>query len=167
MNCDTCGEWLDEYLEASLSAEVRAEVDQHLVSCSVCREELESCRRLKENLAKVPRHTPGAEVCMRVSKVIHAEAPNPRRTDFGPVLDFDELAEYLRVDKTVLGQYLAEIPCFELGGRLLFRKAKVEAWIEKRETTVVFPTERPPVMDSNGWANSKKGEQSWTLIQTN
>ncbi len=42
-------------------------------------------------------------------------------------------ADYRRVTSDVLDNYLAEIPCFELGGKLLFRKDAVDEWIKERE----------------------------------
>ena len=168
MNCETCGEWLDEYLEAVLPADVRADLDSHLATCTACRQELDACRRLTAKVKHLPHHIPGAEVCMRVSETIHAETPRPVRTEFGPVLSFDELAEYLRVDKVTLEQYVGDIPCFELGGRLLFRKAKVEEWIARRETMVDFRPDWPVTQVWNVLDNAtKKGDVSWMLAQKN
>lgn len=167
MNCETCGEWLDDYAQATLPPDVRAAVDTHLSSCPVCREELESCRRLEERLKTLPRHRPGDEVCMRVSEAIHAETPHPPRTEFGPVLSFGELAEYLRVDKETLELYVGDIPCFELGGRLLFRKARIEEWIEARERRVDFRSDWPAARNRNPSRNAEQGERSWTLAQKN
>jgi hypothetical protein len=167
MNCASCGEWLDEYLENALPAAARAEVESHLALCAACREELDTCRRLADYLKELPHSEPGTEVCLRVSEAIHAEDRQPRRTEYGPVLDFDELAGYLRVDAATLEQYVGEIPCFELGGRLLFRKAKVEEWIERHEMRVGFRLEGSV---AEGWShpvNVAKGDMSWMLLQRN
>ena len=50
-----------------------------------------------------------------------------------PVMTISEAADYLRVTSDVLDNYLGEIPCFELGGKLLFRKDAVDEWIKERE----------------------------------
>ena len=167
MNCESCTEWLDEYLAEDLPDDTRAEVDGHLAACPACRAELETYRRLAESLAHLPRHAPGAEACMRVSEAIHTNAPQSRRTEYGPVLDFDDLAEYLQVDKPTLELYVGDIPCFELGGRLLFRKSKVEEWIARREMTVDFEADRPVVQDWKVTNNTMEGRVSWTLLQKN
>ncbi len=167
MNCDICGEWMDEYLDGVLPDDVRTELESHVAACAGCRAELEACRRLGQNLKQLPIHIPPAQVCLRVSEAIHAETPRARRSDFGPVLDLDELADYLRVDKKTVGQYVGDIPCFELGGRLLFRKAKVEEWIAGRETVVDFRSDWPAVQKWNVSDNATKGDVSWVLAQKN
>ncbi len=167
MNCDTCGERLDEYLAAELPADARAEIEGHLATCAACRAELEACRRIAESLGQMAHPAPGAGVCLRVSEAIHAGTGRPRRTDFGPVLDLADLAEYLRVDPATLEQYVGEIPCFELGGRLLFRKSKVEEWIASRETMVGFQSDWPGSVDWSLPANAARGEASWILSQKN
>jgi len=60
------------------------------------------------------------------------------------VLDLEELAEFLRVTPETIGIYLDELPSFELGGKLLFRRASVEKWIERREQSIppTLPTAR-------------------------
>ena len=87
---------------------------------------------------ELPRHEPSAACLLRISEAIHRRTAPPLRTEFGPVLNFDELAEYLRVDRAIVGQYLDEIPSFEMGGKLLFRKKTIEAWIESKETGFVL-----------------------------
>ena len=62
------------------------------------------------------------------------------------MLDFDELAAYLRVDRRIVGQYLDEIPSFEMGGKLLFRKKSVEAWIASKENR----PEWRPIVEAGG-----------------
>ena len=75
-----------------------------------------------ESLAReLPRRGPSVGTIMNVSEAIHGEARPVRRTEFGPVMDMEELAEFLRVDAETVEEYLDQIPCFELGGKLLFR----------------------------------------------
>lgn len=40
------------------------------------------------------------------------------------------------MDRGTIETYLNELPCFEFGGELLFRKKSVENWIEARERRV-------------------------------
>jgi len=89
-----------------------------------------------ESLAReLPRRSPCAETIMRVGEAIHAEGTPVRKTEFGPVMDIEELAEFLRVDADTVAEYLDRMPHFELGGKLLFRRKSVEEWIEARERT--------------------------------
>jgi hypothetical protein len=119
---------------------------------------------LIESLAReLPRRSPGAETIMKISEAIHGEAKPARRTEFGPVMDMEELAEFLRVDAGTVGEYLDQIPCFELGGKLLFRRKSVEEWIAARERTVAVQGLRVefdrPVLP----AGAPAGGRRWTL----
>jgi hypothetical protein len=50
-----------------------------------------------------------------------------------PVLTIEEVALYLRVTPEIIGESLGDLPCFELGGKLLFRKDSVDEWIKMKE----------------------------------
>ena len=73
------------------------------------------------------------------------------RAEFGPVLNFEELAEYLRVGREIVGQYLDDIPSFELGGKLLFRKQAVEACIASKETGFRLQRTDDAAVDFSGY----------------
>jgi hypothetical protein len=117
-----------------------------------------------ESLAReLPRRSPSVGTIMRVSEAIHGETRPVRRTEFGPVMDMEELAEFLRVDAETVEEYLDQIPCFELGGKLLFRRKSVEEWIEGRERTVAVQSlqvefDRPVLP-----AGEPAGGRRWTL----
>lgn len=49
-----------------------------------------------------------------------------------------EVAAYLRVTPDVIEELLGDIPCFELGGKLLFRKDSVDAWTHQRERKLTY-----------------------------
>jgi len=50
-----------------------------------------------------------------------------------PIMTLTEVADYLRIDAEMIENYLGEIPCFELGGKILFRKDSVDEWIKDQE----------------------------------
>ncbi len=50
-----------------------------------------------------------------------------------PIMTLAEVSDYLRVSPELVYELMGNIPCFELGGRVLFRKQAVDAWIIKRE----------------------------------
>jgi len=133
MNCKECEELLASCLEGDLDQTESGQVRDHLETCPECRSQLALEQKMNSGLERLPKHVPDAETILRVSEEIYAIAPKPRRTAFGPVMDVDELAEYLRVGQDTLDIYLEEIPCFELGGKILFRQKSVEQWIEERE----------------------------------
>jgi hypothetical protein len=51
------------------------------------------------------------------------------------IMTTDEIIRYLRISEEHLADYIGDIPCFELGGQLLFRKNAVDEWIRERETS--------------------------------
>lgn len=134
MNCQECREQLSEYIDRELAEPQARDIKIHLDQCESCRRQLRLLEQMAAAAGNLPRHEPGAACLLRISEGIHRRAIPPRRTEFGPVLTFDELAEYLRVSRDIAGQYLDEIPSFEMGGQLLFRKQSVESWIASRET---------------------------------
>lgn len=134
MNCTKCREMLSEYCDHELAEAPTLEINAHLAKCPACRQQQELMEAMNTAAKSLPRHTPGTDCLINISAAIHRSAGYERQTEFGPVLDFEELAGYLRIDREIIGQYLDEIPSFELGGKLLFRKKSIEAWIESKET---------------------------------
>lgn len=134
MNCTECREMLSEYCDHELAEASALAVNAHLAKCPTCRQQQELMDAMNTAAKSLPRHTPETGCLLNISAAIHRAAGYERQTEFGPVLDFNELAEYLRIDREIIGQYLDEIPSFELGGKLLFRKKSIETWIESKET---------------------------------
>ena len=138
MNCDEYQELIPEYLEKSLTPEFEQDLKRHLDACDICRKELRQADALLSAVRKLSRREPTVSVSLAISEAIHQSVPPPRRSEFGPVLDLDDLSQYLRLDKTTLDIYLDELPHFELGGKLLFRRKSVDQWIETRERSTAF-----------------------------
>lgn len=123
--------------------------------------EQEMLRRIHSLAAELPRHEPGTEAVLRM-KAAFFERPRPQRqTEFGPVLDMEELAEFLRVDRAALEPYLDEIPCFELGGKMLFRRKSIEEWIERRENELGMQRLESEVNHILSPRGVKQGEEQW------
>ena len=162
MNCEECAAWLPEYLEGAAAPHERVQIEGHLRECAACRDELADCRRLLAAARSLPRLAPGAAAVLRIAEAIHAAGGSRRRTEFGPVLDVEELADFLRVDADTLQLYLAEIPCFELGGRLLFRRKSVEAWIEKKEADFGMTLGMSEIQRDRVPAAQRTGGVPWT-----
>ena len=133
MNCRQCKTYLSEYQEGKLSKKIRQEIKKHLKICPVCRKELVILDKLMSLTHNLPRHTPGDNVILNIKSAIYKQSKKERRTEFGQVLDTEELAEFLRVSPEIIKDYIDELPCFELGGKILFRKKSIEEWIERKE----------------------------------
>jgi hypothetical protein len=144
MNCKECRDLLSEYCDSDLDGTKARAVKAHLKKCADCREQNNLTEAMEAAARALPHHAPGTECLLNTSAAIHKIAGFTRQTEFGPVLDFQELAEFLRVDREIVGQYLDEIPSFELGGKLLFRRKSVEDWIESKETG--FRLQQEPVL---------------------
>jgi len=163
MNCDACRQKISEYVEGDLPDKERLEVRKHAEKCRQCRRELHIYERIASLALKLERHSPSTDVILKISESIHRTVPVQRRTEFGPVLDMTELADFLRVDPETIGQYLDEIPCFELGGKLLFRRKSIEEWIERRETSFFLQVNRSELGDRISPLNLRLGDVGWRI----
>ncbi len=70
---------------------------------------------------------------LRLSSAVSAELEDAAPAQPRPVMTLDEVAAYLRVSPATIEELLPEIPCFELGGQLLFRRDSIDAWTRNRE----------------------------------
>ena len=112
MTCDAYQELIPEYLEKSLPSELEQELTRHMDTCAACQKYLQAAKALSAAIQTLPRHQSSTETRLKIIAAIQQTAPARRSGEFGPVLDMDDLAQYLRVDKTVLGTYLDDIPPF-------------------------------------------------------
>ena len=155
MNRHEAEEHLSAYLDGELDEVQAAEVEAHLKSDAelqaMCAD-LETLTRLAGDLPEVE---PSTRVFRKVLTAVHPDDRSRKRTDFGPVLTADELMEFLRIDRATLETCIGDIPCFELGGKLLFRRDSVDAWILERERNF---RRANPVSQSN----TQTGGTSWT-----
>ncbi|MFH1706326.1 MAG: helix-turn-helix domain-containing protein [Planctomycetota bacterium] len=139
MDCAACREQLSAFQAGDLDAGERRAVETYLAGCAACRSEQASYGRLDTLVTSLPRRAPAADTVTTILNAAAAAAPVPaRKTEFGPVLNLDDLAEYLRVPRTTVEECLDELPAFEFGGRLLFRRASIDAWIAEREQSFAF-----------------------------
>ena len=70
---------------------------------------------------------------LRIQTALTRELDVVRAMPPKPIMTMDELIEYLRVGREVVEDHMGQIPCFELGGNLLFRKEAVDEWLQTRE----------------------------------
>jgi excisionase family DNA binding protein len=162
MNCEHCAELLPELIENALPAnDVRA-VREHLAGCTTCRNDLRELNAITAAARMLNDVEPGANTILRTMEAIHADATAPRRTEFGPVMDIEELADYLHVDRDTVEEYLEDLPYFELGGKLLFRRKSIENWIEAREQGFAAPM-RVAVPVAGRVSPRQRGGMRWML----
>ena len=168
MKCDECTELLAEYREGALPEDEARKVGEHLAGCANCAREGEALERLTEAARRLPVRAPGAGGVLRIREAVHRPAAGARRTEFGPVMDMEELAEFLRTGAETLASYLDEIPAFELGGKLLFRRKSIEEWIARRETRLGFRPKEFALFDNAEMsATVMRGGVPWKMSGKN
>ena len=79
--------------------------------------------------AAAPYQPPAAAV-LAARRAIAAEI---RQADLAEVMTLEEVAAFLRIDPDDLGEILAELPAFELAGRVRVRRERLIEWIRRRE----------------------------------
>lgn len=75
---------------------------------------------------------------LRIQSALHKELREIDNAPPKPIMTMSEIINYLRIEPDVFEDYLGDIPCFELGGKLLFRKEAVDEWIESREKLYAY-----------------------------
>ena len=163
MNCQDLERLLPEYLAEALPDSDAREAKTHLASCERCRALIGDLDRIESAAGRLPPQEPSTPCLLKISEAIHQFARPARRTEFGPVMDMDELADYLRVDRLTLEVHLDEIPCFELAGKILFNRRSIEDWIRRKETDFALQN-RPPHRESGVLTEPEKtGGVIWKL----
>jgi len=128
MKCEVTYEELSALAAGDLAAERTGQLEQHLPTCAECRRRLDAIGALDARLRSLRRLEPSAAVTLRARRLFSRElraAPE--------VMTLGEVAEFLRVSLDDLGEIVAELPAFELAGRVRVRRTKLIEWIEKRE----------------------------------
>lgn len=80
----------------------------------------------------------GGAGALRLQTAVRQELRRLEESPPRPVMTLVETADYLRVPPEVIEEELGRIPCFELGGKLLFRKEAVDKWIERQEKHLAY-----------------------------
>ena len=60
------------------------------------------------------------------------DTATPQR-DPREIMTMEEVAEFLRTTADEVDRRLADVPCFELGGNILFRRDAVLEWVDRQE----------------------------------
>jgi len=128
MKCEVTHEELAAFAAGDLPAERTGQLEQRLATCAECRRRLEAIRALDARLRSLPRLEPSAAETLQARRLFSQELRPARE-----VMTLDEVAEFLGVSLNDLGEIVAELPAFELAGRVRVRRTKLIEWIEKRE----------------------------------
>ncbi len=166
MDCKGFLKIISEFENGELPDELRKEAGKHMDNCPECKDELKKFRQTislyKDCMdAKLPSGTT-LKIRSSIAKLLNEE----KEPVFGPILNINDLSNYLRVEENVVETYHNEIPCFELGGQILFRKEKVDEWIRKREEKFAFELLSSQIgreFHESVFEETRKGGTIWKL----
>ncbi|MFC1582154.1 zf-HC2 domain-containing protein [Planctomycetota bacterium] len=134
MKCRECREQLSEYQAGDLREDISRAIEEHLGECPECAAELAAFDKLDNLVDKLAQLEPAAETILNIKNQTVFKMPEvTRKTEFGPVMDMAELADFMRVSIEAVEESIDELPCFEFGGKILFRRKSIEEWLEHKE----------------------------------
>lgn len=82
MNCLKIKEKISSYMDNELDSEQFKCVDQHLLHCRVCREELKILQQVDADVKEIPAYGPSAQFSAQLMQRIAKEAALPERDGF-------------------------------------------------------------------------------------
>ena len=128
MTCVECQQLLSQLQKGELGEPDAHEAASHVKVCPTCRERLDALRQLDDLLRAVPTPPPHLGTLLSVREQVH------RAVLGDEILDADQVATYLKLSREEVMDNLDELPCFEVAGRVRFRRDALLQWIESRET---------------------------------
>ena len=154
------------YLDGELSGMGQQAIEVHLEECDFCAREVQELRDVIETAQHWNDITPRTSWREELSEKLAAEKTKDLATeihylrntldDFSErlerreanaatsheIMTLEEVTDYLRVDADVLWNMLDELPHFQIGYELRFKKSSIDEWIrfsENRPETTVEP----------------------------
>lgn len=158
MKCNDVREELIAYIDGELSSMGMCAIEAHLAGCPECTVEWETLRKTTEwthQMAAVQPSPNWWEKLEERLEQLDAEPSlfseiralreaiasidsriNQRLNPIAPVkeiMTLDEAAVYLQVDADTIWNLLDEIPHFQVGYELRFRKSSIDEWVRMKE----------------------------------
>ena len=130
MTCERTYDELAAFASGDLAPERAAGVGAHLRQCEACRRRVAALRTVDASLITLTSQEPPDEVVLRTDQALLRERHIERAPE---IMTLEEVAGFLRVPLADLEEVVAELPAFELAGRVRVRRAKLLEWIELRE----------------------------------
>ena len=156
MKCDDVREELVAYIDGELSSMGKHTIEAHLADCKECAAERDKLKATIESTHKVEPLQPAQnwweilqkrlyapdsdlvsalhalrESIMRLES--HVDGDLVRLTPVKEIMTLEEVAGYLQIEQDVMRKLLNEIPHFEVGDELRFKKSSVDEWIRMKE----------------------------------
>lgn len=129
MDCKEFRENLSAFHEGDLNEMNHAAALAHLSGCLNCKNvhaRFNNLLQAVDNLEELP---PSEGVRF---EILHGLAPHAGPCVVPEIMDAEDLLKYLGITREELEQEIENLPAFEFAGRLKFRKAHIDAWIDAR-----------------------------------
>ena len=157
MECNNVREELVAYIDDELSSMGKHTIEVHLADCKECAAERDKLKATIESTRKVEAlqpaqnwwetlqerlYAPDSDLvaaihALRESIVrleSHVDGGLGRLAPVKEIMTVEEVATYLQIKPNVVWKLLNEIPHFEVGGELRFKKTSVDEWIRMKES---------------------------------
>ena len=157
MECNNVREELVAYIDGELSSMGKHTIEAHLADCKECAAERDKLKATIESTHKVRGiqpaqnwwetlqerlYAPDSDLVSAIHALREATMRLESRVDrdggrLAPVkeiMTLEEVAAYLQIEPDVVWKLLNEIPHFEMGAELRFKKSSVDEWIRIQNT---------------------------------
>ncbi|HIE25914.1 TPA: helix-turn-helix domain-containing protein, partial [Candidatus Poribacteria bacterium] len=154
------------YLDGELSTMGQRAVEAHLAECADCSQEAEELRGVTQLTQNCECITPKADWWANLQAKLESEKAKDIATEIRylrntlhdlsecferqkmnsanshEIMTLDEVANYLRVDADTIWNMLDELPHFQIGYELRFKKSSIDEWINAKENRLEFVDEQ-------------------------
>jgi hypothetical protein len=135
---------MSEILEGDLEADEMEAAREHEAGCPRCSAEMRRFRAMVRAVEELPDPIP--EDTIRF-EILDGLTPRPEARLVPEIMDVEDLREYLGVTEEELEEEIGNLPAFEFAGRLKFKKAHIDRWIEEKERERARGIERARAMN--------------------
>jgi anti-sigma factor RsiW len=130
MSCTVEPVVLLAYLDGELADDERPRLEAHLQHCAECAGRLAQLRRSGQALQEEAHADLPDAVRRRLGRTLGgAAAPDA----WPEVMALEEVARYLGITLDELDRLAADLPAFEVAGRIRVRRSELGKWIARRE----------------------------------
>ena len=157
MECNNVREELVAYIDDELSSMGKHTIETHLADCKECAAERDRLKATIESTHRVETlqpaqnwwetlqerlYVPDSDLVSAIHALREAVMRLESRVDedggrLAPVkeiMTLEEIAVYLQIEPDVVWKLLNDIPHFEVGAELRFKKSSVDEWIRMKES---------------------------------
>jgi hypothetical protein len=128
-------EKLELYFDGELDEHESCEFQLHLEFCESCRKELDELGTIRASLQSFTHIQLPDESDLRIRRNLRTGSDQLSTRD--EILDIEGVARFLKVSVTDVVDILDQLPSFEVGGKIRFRRDRIIEWIKDQEKKLV------------------------------